>query len=94
MARLRLSGQRAFLGLILPSMRLVKASFAGDVIVVTCLMDQPPDDLAKELVSEAAAEIIADYPTFDLRETVVEWTGPLPKENLFDHGWIYSRYEP
>lgn len=93
LASLSLSAQRAFLGRIVPCMRLIKVESIDDLIVLTCLTDQPPSAEVKELVSDAGGEIISDFPTANITEIVQEHREKLPRENIITHGWIYERYE-
>lgn len=91
--RARLSAQRAFLGRITPCMRLIKIELTDEMIVLTCLTDQPSSAVVNELISEAASEIISDFPTLDITEIVHYHHGKLPAENVITHGWIYARHE-
>jgi hypothetical protein len=92
---LRLSAVRAFLGRIHPEMRLIKAKFCGDEIVLTVVFDNKPSEAVQTDVSEAAAEIIADFPDANLITEHLEITvGPISnQENILDEGWIYQRAE-
>lgn len=92
-SHLRLSAVRAFLGRIVPQIRIVKISLVSDVIVLFCGTSGVPTDLTVELVSDAAGEIIADYPQLRIEERVEEVRGMIPIENMIEEGWIYQRYE-
>jgi hypothetical protein len=89
-----LSAQRAFLGRIHPEMRLIKIKFAGSRIRLTVILGSPPNFKVSEDISEAASEIIADFPEAQkVEEFVVVIPGALPKENLIEEGWIYKSAE-
>jgi len=66
----------------------------GSEIVVTVILDCSPSERVREDVSEAATEIVADFPRGTMIEEQVETsTAPLPKEDIFEFGWIYERAE-
>jgi hypothetical protein len=91
---LRLSAQRAFLGRIHPGMRLVKIQAEGAEIRVCVTLDSEPADSVREDVSEAAAEIISDFPEATrIIELFEVQTGPIVTENVIAAGWIYRRAE-
>jgi len=93
-ASLRLSAQAAFLGRIHSQMRLIKVARSGNEIVVTVILDCEPTECIREQVSEAATEIIADFPECTMIEERLETsTAPLPKEDILEFGWIYQRAE-
>jgi predicted transcriptional regulator len=91
---LRLSALRAFLDRIHPTMRLIKAKFVGDQIVVTVILSEEPTDQIREDVSEATTEIIADFPNANrISERFDVSKAPIPSENIFTEGWIYKLAE-
>ena len=59
---LRLSAQRAMIGRIYPSMRLVKVKALGSTIKLTVVVSEEPSEQLREQIFEAAAEIVADFP--------------------------------
>lgn len=61
-SELRLSAQRALLGCIHREIRLVKVQAMGASIVLSVVVDCEPSGLIREDISDAAAEIIADFP--------------------------------
>jgi hypothetical protein len=91
---LRRSAQGAFLGRIHPEIRLIKAKFDGDWIVVSVIVDREPSERTREDISEATTEIIADFwsPT-KIREVIEVSFDPLARENVLTEGWIYQRAE-
>jgi hypothetical protein len=93
-AELRLSAQRAFLGRIHPEMRLIKAKFDGDWIVLSVILDREPSDTLSDDISEAATEIIANFwaPT-KIKEKIDISVEPLVREDVLNEGWIYQRAE-
>jgi len=91
---LRLSAQRALLGVISPEIRLVKVRRDGDRIRFTTLVSRPPTDALKAALSVAAAEVTADFPECRIEEILIESLGPLPVEDVLEEGWVYLRAEP
>jgi hypothetical protein len=59
------------------------------------VFDNKPSEAVQTDVSEAAAEIIADFPDANLITEHLEITvGPISnQENILDEGWIYQRAE-
>jgi hypothetical protein len=93
-SELRLSAQRAFLGRIHPQMRLIKIAQTSDWIHLTVVVEDAPSERIREDVSEAGTEIIADFPSSNrIDEKIEVSTAPLPREDIFEHGWIYLRAE-
>jgi hypothetical protein len=91
---LRLSALRAFLGRIHPSMRLVKAKFIDDTIVVTVVLDQEPTEKVHEDISEATTEIIADFSVpHTIAERIEVSSAPVDEDDVLTEGWIYRRAE-
>ena len=87
--RLRLSAIRALLGAILPDVRLVKVRWNRQTIEFTALCETLSQK-AREELSIAATEILADFPDADIEEQIVEWRGPLPSEDAFEAGWVFQ----
>jgi hypothetical protein len=93
-SELRLSAQRALLGKIHPEMRLVKIKSLGQDIYLSVVMSSPPNDRVIDDISNAAAEIIADFSTANRIEEHIEIsTSPLCAEDVLVEGWIYQRAE-
>ncbi len=91
---LRLSAQRALLGRIHPEMRLVKIKAEGSNIVLSVVVDKEPNDVIREDVSDAAAEIIADFPqAAGIVENLEVNSQSILAENLIEAGWIFRRVE-
>ena len=90
---LRLSVQRALLGAVSHKVRLIKVRRDGDAITMTTIVAEPLDNEAGEALSFAATEIIADFPDCQIREHLIVSVDELPRENLFEHGWVYQRRE-
>jgi hypothetical protein len=60
---LRLSAQRALLGVVGPSVRVVAVSYRGQTILFEALLDPNASDDEREALEVAATEIVADYPS-------------------------------
>ena len=60
-ADIRLSAQRALWGCVPNSLRAFSACISGKTIIVRAIFDETVTEKDKELLSEAASEIIADY---------------------------------
>lgn len=91
---LRLSAQRALLGRIYPEMRIVKIQATGDTILLLVITDRDPSDQAREDISEAATEIIADFPEAARIEERFEVTShPIAQEDVLAKGWVFQRAE-
>jgi hypothetical protein len=93
-APLRLSAQRALLGAIPAQARLIKVKRNGSTIRLTVLAAEPLSDAAKDALSTASTEMIADFPDCRIDEELLVTTGPLPIEDVLVEGWIYQRTEP
>jgi hypothetical protein len=92
-ASLRLSAQRALLGAVGPSVRLVKIADDGKDIVLSVVADSSLSDAEREALSVAATEIIADHPDRGLREEIFLSSDPLDKEDVLAAGWVFLRLE-
>ena len=91
---LRLSAQRAMIGRIYPSMRLVKVKVLGSTINLTVVVAEEPGEQLREQISEAAAEIIADFPEAEkIVETIEVLQDVIPVEDILQEGWIFRRAE-
>jgi hypothetical protein len=73
-------------------MRLVKIDAVGSEIFLTVVMDREPDEQIQADISLAGTEIIADFSEaakiYERFEVTVD---PIPKEDLFAHGWVFLR---
>ncbi len=88
------SAQRALLGRVHPEIRLVKLRAIGDVIVLSVIVECEPSNRAQEDVSEAATEIIADFPeAAKIVERFEVSNRPLPREDIHSNGWVFQRAE-
>jgi hypothetical protein len=92
-ANLRLSAQRALLGVISPTMRLIKVSKSGQQIAFTVIVDAPPSETDREALSIAATEIVADFPECNIVEQILIDQGPILREDGLAEGWVYFRAE-
>jgi hypothetical protein len=90
---LRLSAQRALLGVIVPAIRLIRVSRADNLIRFSVLTAEPLRDDEAEALSIAAAEIIADFSDCTISEEIQVHPGALPDEDVLDAGWVYQRAE-
>jgi len=89
---LKLSGQRALLGNVPGSLRAVSVEFAGNQIEFQAVFDGTPSPEDKELLSECATEILADFPApFTINEVYLSISAPAKIPHL--KNLIYSRYE-
>jgi hypothetical protein len=89
---LRLSAVRAFLGRIHPEMRLIKVKMVGTQIVLTVVLSGEVSELVQNDISEAATEIVADFPSpVTIEENVVFSSSDLPRENVLSEGWVFQR---
>ena len=91
---LRLSAQRALLGVISPEIRLIKVRRDVELILLTTIFSRLPSDAEKEALSVAAIEVIADFPDCRIEERVIVSVEPLPVEDVLEEGWVYLRAEP
>ena len=91
---LRLSAQRALLGVISPEIRLIKVRRDGDQIVFSTIAFCPPSDATKEALAVAATEVIADFPDCRIEERLTVSSKPLPVEDVLKEGWVYQAAEP
>jgi hypothetical protein len=90
---LRISAQRALLGAISPEIRLVKVRRDGDGITLSIIVAHALDEDAEEALSNAATEIIADFPDCQIHQRVIVSADELPREDVLEHGWVYQRLE-
>jgi hypothetical protein len=89
---LRLSVSRAFLGRVHASMRLIKATRAGDAIRLTVILDRLSKKVRDD-ISEAATEVISDFPVCSIEEVVLVNADALPVEDVIAEGWVHARAE-
>jgi hypothetical protein len=74
-------------------MRLIKINESDDVINLSVIVSNEPDQDVVDDISEAAAEIVADFSDKRISETVEVSTVDLPRENILQAGWIFRRAE-
>ena len=80
---LRLSGQRALLANVPPSLRAASAVLDGNCIVFRAIFDRGASPQDKELLSIAATDIVADFPRdFSLKEEFTEIAAPERMDHL------------
>ena len=73
---------KALWGCVPQSLRAFSAEISDKVIHVRSIFDESVNDNDKELLSDAAGEIIADYPDdFIIKEEIVT----IPKDNKMEH---------
>jgi len=90
---LRLSAQRALWGNVPRSLRAASVAHDGTVIRCRFVFDGTPSEEDRLLLSDAAAEIIGDYPwTFTLAEEYLAVPQPTPMSHLTH--LVFLRFEP
>lgn len=84
---------RAFLGRIDSAIRLIKISLRNEEIclVIVCYSELTPE--AKEDISCAEAEIMADFPDICFKREIEVSATSLPNEDCVASGWIYLARE-
>lgn len=87
-----LSSVRALWGAIVPSLRSVSIGLQNNKVTWQCIFDDNATNDELELLSAAAAEIIADFPGYGLEEIIKRVPYPHKAEHL--KNLIYLRYEP
>lgn len=87
-----LSAVRALTGAVPPSLISVSVAFNENTIQWQCLLDEQATDEELEILSVAAAEVIADFPAYDLHEWIKR-VAPGEKPSLLGN-LVYLRYEP
>lgn len=92
-AALRISAQMAFLGRIHDCMRLIKINASEDTILLSVVVSSGPDQDVVDDISEAAAEIVADFSAKKISEKLEVSTIEIPRENILEAGWIFRRAE-
>jgi hypothetical protein len=68
---LTLSGVRALIGEITPCIRSVSIEVVNKRILFKCVFDDTSTEHDFELMSAAAAEIIADFPNYEIEEIFI-----------------------
>jgi hypothetical protein len=87
-----LSGTRALIGEITPSLRSVSLEERNTTIFWKCVFDTNATEDDFELLSAAAAQVIADFPNVNgLEEIIIVIPFPKPTEPL--KNLIYHRHE-
>ena len=88
---LLLSAVRALLGNVSPALRAASVEWNNNTILWKCSFDESATPYDYELVSVAAAEIIADFPDAELEE-IYECTAKAAAMHPLKN-WIYRRHE-
>jgi len=86
-----LSSVRALWGCIMPSLVSVSIEIQDHTILWQCIFDPSAAETDLELLSSAAAEVIADFKTYNLKEIIKKVSYPNNIEHL--KNLIYLRYE-
>ncbi len=86
-----LSSVRALWGCITPSLVSVSTEIQDNTILWQCIFDSSADETDLELLSSAAAELIAAFNTCNLKEIIKKVPYPNKTEHL--RNIIYLRYE-
>lgn len=86
-----LSGVRALIGEVTPSLRSASVEWDGNKVIFKCVFDETATEDDLELMSAAAAEIIADFPDYDLQEIIQKVSPPNPTTPL--KNVLYHRHE-
>ncbi|HEY0557898.1 MAG TPA: hypothetical protein VGG20_26850 [Thermoanaerobaculia bacterium] len=81
--QLRLSAQRALWGCVPASLRSVSLEMRGKTIVFRSVFAPAATDEDRELLSDAAGEVIADFSdSFDIEEEILEVAWPVKPPQL------------
>lgn len=86
-----LSSVRALWGAIVPSLRSVSIGLQDNKITWQCIFDDKATNDELELLSIAAAEVIADFPDYEQEEIIKQVPYPHKVEHL--KNLIYLRHE-
>jgi hypothetical protein len=90
--KLILSSLKALIGEITPSLRCVSVEEKNKTILWKCVFDSNVTEDDFELLSAAATEVIADYPSpYGIEEIIIVIPCPQPTEPL--KHVIYHRHE-
>ena len=73
---------------------MIKVNREGPTIRLTTFANEPLSEAAKDALSIAATEIVADFPDCRIEEHIVVTKDPLPVENVLMEGWVYQRADP
>jgi hypothetical protein len=91
-ATLQLSAQRALWGHVPRSLRAVSIASAEPEIRFRCYFDAGASEADRQLLSEAASEIIADFSApWNISEELLDLAAPKPMQHL-EH-LIFLRHE-
>ncbi|MCB9350309.1 MAG: hypothetical protein H6573_22760 [Lewinellaceae bacterium] len=91
--KLLLSAQRASLGMITSNMRAITVGVKNDKLFITVFFENTPSEEELELISEMAAEIIADFPYVNSSvEVPVTTSDNINNLKRLDF-WVFKRYE-
>ena len=89
---LRLSAVRALLGQIPPSLRAVSVDTDAEKVYFRCIFDGTESDHDRELLSEAAALVIADFPSPRIMDEQYQTVKP-PGEMRHLRHMVFLRHE-
>ena len=88
-----LSVQRALLGAIGPDLRDVTVGWSASEIRLRCLYDQPVEDPAWEAMGAVEAQLLGDFPTFQVHLELEHYARPLVLAERTLDTWVYARRE-
>lgn len=86
-----LSGLRALYGNITPPFRSGSVELKKETIILKCVFDTNATEDDFELASIIAAEIIADFPNYNIEEIIITVPQPASAEPL--KNLLYCRHE-
>jgi hypothetical protein len=86
-----LSGVRALIGEVTPSLRSASVQLNDNKVIFKCVFDETATEDDFELMSTVAGEIIADFPDCDLEEIIQKVPPPEPTNPL--KNVLYHRHE-
>jgi hypothetical protein len=90
---LKMSAQRALLGMIYPSIRAIAVGIQNNnTIKIVYYLDKLPDNADYESISEVSAEMLADFKLNSIDEVCEYSLMPISQLNCLDC-WVYIRQE-
>lgn len=93
--RLLLSVQRALLGAVPPSLRLVTCDLVSSEIRLCFVLDGPIRPEEEDRIRDAATEVIADFPApYTIDDRVIRVDFPNPLDDYPHELRVYERMEP
>lgn len=88
-----LSAMRALWQVPTPNLRGVAVSWDEQWLRPRFVYDAVPSDEERELASEAATEMVADFAAHKVNENVEATPAPVPLALGSDEEWVYLRHE-